>query len=201
MNKERPKLSKKFAIPIALLFLATGNVEAQEEYDEPILQGCQYEELEIMDMDIFISGSEGPILIDDPDRVIQSLNSIQGRNLWLGYEDQVPEGEPWGFDLPEDLDWAGRLQFYVKENLVDGNIIENDRIQIKFYTSNETNELYILPFISMTPFARSDGSNSGQHLCGIYAIENEDWERIVAPFLEFRYTTPNGNHLITNLER
>lgn len=106
------------------------------------------------------------------EEVFNFLNTWKGRDIWLGYEDQVPKGDPWGFDLPDDIEIVGRTHLILKTNIVDGELLENDPTMISLYKSESTGMIYVLPFRSLVSFARSNGQNSGAHLCGIAEVDS-----------------------------
>ncbi|MBI2404939.1 hypothetical protein HYV22_02025 [Candidatus Gottesmanbacteria bacterium] len=108
----------------------------------------------------------------DINSVMVALNSWKGRNIWLGYEDQVPPGAPSGFDIPDDAEEIGTIRLTLKENTVANQKVYDDHTEIWLYEGE--NEAYVLPFVSLTvEFGRADGEYTGYHLCGAYAVPKD----------------------------
>lgn len=112
-------------------------------------------------------------LISDP-QILHNITSLRGVNIWLGYPDNPNERAEWeadlgvyyGFAMPPQVDWLGKLYFYQDQ----GHTAKLGEADI--YRSEETeNVLYILPFRleSLTPNTDVNGNWDGMHPCGAYA--------------------------------
>lgn len=89
----------------------------------------------------------------------EAWDSLQGQGFWLGYD----RG---GFDWPKDVYIYGQLWL----PLEDGK----EPRQVLFYFSKQTpDRFYILPFVSIQPYADSNGKHFGSHPCAAYVVKLE----------------------------
>ncbi len=140
-------------------------------YVSPVLQGCKYSNLNITQI-TYTDYRQGRnyTIPNNPYDVIAWLGNQRGQDAWLGYADQVAPGQHAGFAMDADASIISEFRFIASTNIVNGETVQNDQVAIQFLQSQSTGRQYILPYQSMTTFARSNGENSGQHLCGIYQI-------------------------------
>lgn len=100
-----------------------------------------------------------------PDEAVSRFGEIPARSIWLGYEDEVPEGEPSGFDHPSDVQDFGTIRLGLGEN----------RQELRFLYSYSTKQVFVLPFDSFDLFPDANGDHFGFHPCGAYEIPTDEF--------------------------
>lgn len=157
------------------------SISVDPNYPLSICEDCGYDSLTILSMDWM--SREGYFEITNPSEMISTLYSIHGRNIWIGYANG-------GYDMPEDSRLRYRIVFEVARNVLPGPLLyngtiynelvmENDEIQVWFWSSESTNEYYVFPFRSMTSTCVPSGEHCGEHLTGAYAIPASEMQRVL----------------------
>jgi len=100
--------------------------------------------------------------------IIGNLYTWRGLDIWNGYDHANPLG------IPEYVNWFGRIKFTLAHNVVQGQDVLNDPIQILLGDSPSTDEGYVLAGNSGQYYTDANGEHgSNFHLCGSFAVPLE----------------------------
>ncbi len=193
MHDRLPGTRSRLIVPLfafALLGSETDHphiAQTQDDdvYAQMVFETCPYEVSNVSELSWETNMGADRRLVGSQEDALAEINALQGRSIWLGYQDQVPRGAPWGFDMPDEVYFAGQINLTLMTNLVDGQVYSDDPTMVVFLRSEDTNEVYVFAFLSVIhQFARSNGDNQGSHLCGAYAISEGDFDKVRSLFSE-----------------
>lgn len=158
-------------------------VHDESEYTEFVFQNCEFSPTEISwrfgNFDDGSSTSLVPITTTSTEEIMSQLSTWLGRDIWLGYTEDLPAGAPSGFDLPTDVIDYGKIR--IRRGTDED---WESRQEIWLLYSESENEFYIYPFDDMHPFTDEEGLHYGIHPCGAYAISRETIDELLELFTE-----------------
>ena len=102
-----------------------------------------------------------------PEAEASDWQGIQGFNIWLGYP---TKGETPAWGIKHGFAWPNDVQ---SDQLITLSTSVGERYVLIVSSQLTPDTYYILPFISMEPYADSDGNYYGAHPCGAFSVSGD----------------------------